>query len=135
MLFLARNHVALAFTTRRLFTTLRIHSVMPPKRTASLKASGSKRKVEERDTDTEEETQRVKGTQSSASGSKPSLKRTKTEYVQNGQPKNKVLPVKITFEKRKEDALRIATWNVCGWAASQKKVRVLMLRLSKGYVC
>ncbi|KAF5315579.1 hypothetical protein D9611_004852 [Ephemerocybe angulata] len=92
---------------------------MPPKRNASLKASGSKRKVEERDTDTEEDTQRA--SQTAASGSKGSLKRTKTEYVQNGQPKNKVLPVNIKFEKRKEGTVRIAAWNVCGWAASQKK--------------
>lgn len=95
---------------------------MPPKRTASLKASGSKRKVDERDTDTEEETQRVEESQSSSKGS---LKRTKTEYIQNGQPKNRILPVTIKFDKRSEDSLRIATWNVCGLAASQKKVRVL----------
>lgn len=91
---------------------------MPPKRTASLKASGSKRKVDERDTDTEEETQRVEESQSSSKGS---LKRTKTEYIQNGQPKNRILPVTIKFDKRSEDSLRIATWNVCGLAASQKK--------------
>jgi AP endonuclease-1 len=95
---------------------------MPPKRTASTKGSGSKRKIEERDTDNEEETQRVES-QSTASGSKGSLKRTKTEYFQNGQPKNKVLPVKITFDKKAEGTLRIATWNVCGFAASQKKVQ------------
>lgn len=123
MLFLARYHVSLAVTAKRLALPLRVYANMPPKRTASVKASGSKRKAQERDTDTEEETQRTQESQSTASGSKPSLKRTKTEYVQNGQPKNRVLPVKISFEKRKEDALRIATWNVCGWAASQKKVR------------
>jgi AP endonuclease-1 len=92
---------------------------MAPK--AKAKASGSKRKVEERDSDPEEETQRVE--ESQASGSSKSLKRAKTEYFQNGQPKNKVLPVKIEFAKRDEDALRIATWNVCGLAASLKKVR------------
>ena len=98
---------------------LRYTHTMAPK--PKLKASGSKRKIEERDTDTEQETQRVE--ESQASGSSKSLKRAKTEYFQNGQPKNKVLPVKVEFTKRDEDALRIATWNVCGLAASLKKVR------------
>lgn len=41
----------------------------------------------------------------------------------NGQPTNKVLPVKISFPPRTEGATRIASWNICGLASSQKKVR------------
>ncbi|KAK0483746.1 Endonuclease/exonuclease/phosphatase [Armillaria novae-zelandiae] len=39
--------------------------------------------------------------------------------VEGAQPTNKVLPVNISFPPRK--GLRIAAWNVCGLAASQKK--------------
>jgi len=41
----------------------------------------------------------------------------------NGQPTNKVLPVKISFPPRAENATRIASWNICSLASSQKKVR------------
>lgn len=44
------------------------------------------------------------------------------EFASNGQPNNKVLPTTIVFPKRQADCLRIATWNICGLAASQKKV-------------
>ena len=40
----------------------------------------------------------------------------------NGQPTNKVLPVKISFPPRSERAIRIASWNICSLASSQKKV-------------
>ena len=40
----------------------------------------------------------------------------------NGQPTNKVLPTDISFAPKNEGALRIATWNICGLAASSKKV-------------
>ncbi|KAF5380999.1 hypothetical protein D9615_004074 [Tricholomella constricta] len=39
----------------------------------------------------------------------------------NAQPTNKVLPVHITFPRRTPGTLRLATWNICGLAASQKK--------------
>jgi AP endonuclease 1 len=42
----------------------------------------------------------------------------------NGQPTNKVLPVKISFPARAENATRIASWNICSLASSQKKVRL-----------
>ncbi|PFH54216.1 hypothetical protein AMATHDRAFT_53084 [Amanita thiersii Skay4041] len=41
--------------------------------------------------------------------------------VENTQPTNKVLPVHIKFPQRSPGAVRIATWNICGLAASQKK--------------
>ncbi|KAJ7510069.1 Endonuclease/exonuclease/phosphatase [Mycena galericulata] len=74
---------------------------MPPK------ATSSKRKA----SDSDEET-------------KP--KRTKKTKVAepprvNSQPTNKVLPVNIIFPERTPGTLRLATWNVCGLAASQKK--------------
>ncbi|KAF7338134.1 DNA-(apurinic or apyrimidinic site) lyase [Mycena venus] len=39
----------------------------------------------------------------------------------NTQPTNKVLPVNIVFPDRIPGTLRLATWNICGLAASQKK--------------
>lgn len=41
---------------------------------------------------------------------------------ENAQPTNKVLPVNISFPHKIPSTLRLATWNVCGLAASQKKV-------------
>ena len=46
-----------------------------------------------------------------------------TGLAPNGQPTNKVLPVKISFPPRADGATRIASWNICGLAASNKKVR------------
>ena len=46
-----------------------------------------------------------------------------TGLAPNGQPTNKVLPVKISFPPRVDGTTRIATWNICGLAASHKKVR------------
>ncbi|KAK0450989.1 Endonuclease/exonuclease/phosphatase [Armillaria borealis] len=70
---------------------------MPPKR-----AGTSKRKAADSDDDA------------------TSTKKAKVESsVEGAQPTNKVLPVNISFPPRK--GLRIAAWNVCGLAASQKK--------------
>ncbi|KAJ7120508.1 Endonuclease/exonuclease/phosphatase [Mycena crocata] len=74
---------------------------MPPKR-----ASSSKRKASPSGSD--EET------------AKPA-KKTKVAQHVNTQPTNKVLPVNILFPERTPGTLRLATWNVCGLAASQKK--------------
>ena len=41
----------------------------------------------------------------------------------NGQPTNKVMPVQLSFPPREEGRVRISTWNICGLAAAQKKVR------------
>ncbi|KAH7889390.1 Endonuclease/exonuclease/phosphatase [Phlebopus sp. FC_14] len=41
--------------------------------------------------------------------------------ARNGQPTNKVLPVTISFPPRVPGTLRLATWNICGLAAAQKK--------------
>ncbi|KAF9013973.1 Endonuclease/exonuclease/phosphatase [Cyathus striatus] len=40
---------------------------------------------------------------------------------ESAQPTNKVLPVHISFPPKTAESTRIATWNVCGLAASQKK--------------
>ncbi|KAK0240020.1 Endonuclease/exonuclease/phosphatase [Armillaria nabsnona] len=70
---------------------------MPPKR-----AGTSKRKAVDSDDD-------------ATSAKKPKVE----SPVEGAQPTNKVLPVNISFPPRK--GLRIAAWNVCGLAASQKK--------------
>jgi len=71
------------------------------------------------------------GTQDDISqdGKDSKMKRPKSDnfqQVENPQSTNKVLPVHISFPPRAPDALRIATWNVCGLAASQKKVFVYL---------
>ncbi|KAK0210872.1 Endonuclease/exonuclease/phosphatase [Desarmillaria ectypa] len=53
-------------------------------------------------------------------GDATSIKKVRVDFpVEGAQPTNKVLPVNISFPPRK--GLRIAAWNVCGLAASQKK--------------
>ena len=86
---------------------------MPPKRAAS----SNKRKAES-DSDGEKPV-----------GSKKTTKQAKvdaltedTGLAPNGQPTNKVLPVKISFPPRSERTTCIASWNICSLASSQKKV-------------
>lgn len=83
---------------------------MPPKRAAS----SGKRKADS-GPDGSEKTKKAKV---DAPGSAE-----QTGLAPNGQPTNKVLPVKISFPPRADGATRIASWNICGLAASQKKVR------------
>lgn len=77
---------------------------MPPKH-----AKASKRKASSSDDEGEPQTKKSK-----LSSAIPPL--------ENAQPTNKVLPVHISFPPRIPGTLRLATWNVCGLAASQKKV-------------
>ncbi|KAI0082604.1 hypothetical protein K474DRAFT_1632758 [Panus rudis PR-1116 ss-1] len=96
---------------------------MPPKRAA---ASSSKRKLEESEDeesslsssfDTEADTKATK-----AKATKPQGKKAKKSPPPvNDQPTNKVLPVKIQFPEKNKGCVRIATWNICGLAAAQKK--------------
>lgn len=79
---------------------------MPPKR-----ASMSKRKASVSVNDPDESGAQTK--KSKLSSPSP---------LENAQPTNKVLPVHISFSPRIPGTLRLATWNVCGLAASQKKV-------------
>ncbi|KAJ6623497.1 Endonuclease/exonuclease/phosphatase [Mycena sp. CBHHK59/15] len=72
---------------------------MPPKR-----ASSSKRKASDSDDER-----------------KANKKSKVAEPSPNALPTNKVLPVNIVFPERIPGTLRLATWNVCGLAASQKK--------------
>ena len=91
-------------------------SPMPPKRAVS----SGKRKA---DSDPEgeksvgsEQTKKAKVTAAPGSAEQ-------TDLAPNGQPTNKVLPVKISFPPRVDGTARIASWNICGLASSQKKVR------------
>ncbi|KAF8637413.1 hypothetical protein AX17_002908 [Amanita inopinata Kibby_2008] len=76
---------------------------MPPKRTSF------KRKASSPETDEE------------GSQTKKTRVEKETEATENAQPTNKVLPVHIKFPPRMTDTLRLATWNICGLAACQKK--------------
>lgn len=77
---------------------------MPPKR-----ASSSKRKASPSDDDDD--------------ASRKKQKTSVAHAVAGAQPTNKQLPDNISFPPRGENILRFAAWNVCGLAASQKKVR------------
>ncbi|TFK42432.1 Endonuclease/exonuclease/phosphatase [Crucibulum laeve] len=74
---------------------------MPPKKAAS------KRKAVSSDDEPEQ--------------AQSSKKAKTTASTVNAQPTNKVLPVTITFPPRVPGTLRLATWNICGLATSQKK--------------
>lgn len=75
------------------------------------KEDSLKRQYSEIEEDESQKTQVLKRTKSNAS-----------KQTENPQPTNKVLPVDISFPPQVPNTLRIATWNVCGLAASQKKV-------------
>ena len=45
-----------------------------------------------------------------------------SEVDPSGQPTNTQLPDEISFPERVPGATRVSAWNVCGWAASNKKV-------------
>ncbi len=89
---------------------------MPPKRAAS----SSKRKAES-DSDGERPVGSKTTTKKAKVDAAPNLAEG-TGLAPNGQPTNKVLPVKISFPPRSERATRIASWNICSLASSQKKV-------------
>lgn len=97
---------------------------LPRSASFSMSASNtsSKRKIVEDDAledgpSSQSQTTATHESQSQASQSSKTKKaRTTLEHV------NKVLPANISFHARIEGTLRIATWNICGWAASQKKV-------------
>jgi hypothetical protein len=87
-----------------------VSRLMPPNRAAS-----SKRKVS---VDSDGESSGVAATK------KPKIDTSRPEntvLASNGQPTNKVLPVKIEFNPRPADTLRIAAWNVTSLASSHKK--------------
>ncbi|KAJ3877292.1 Endonuclease/exonuclease/phosphatase [Lentinula edodes] len=90
---------------------------MPPKR-----ASSSKRKALS-DSEDEDNTADASLTKTSSSKKKAKVSPRTSENVasSSGQPTNKVLPVHISFPERHTGTLRLAAFNVCGLAASQKK--------------
>lgn len=101
--------------------------IMPPKRAAS-----SKRKADASESEDHEEGASSKaGTKKTKKAKVDSKQTAETSSVPsvaaNGQPTNKVLPVTITFPPKTSDSVRIASWNICGLAASQKKVRLVSL--------
>ena len=56
--------------------------------------------------------------------------KSESDLAPNGQPTNKALPAKIEFPPRSEGNIRIAAWNICGLAASSKKVCAILCVLS-----
>ncbi|KAF8643865.1 hypothetical protein AX16_008881 [Volvariella volvacea WC 439] len=73
------------------------------------RSSSSKRTLADTDDEQIQPTKRNKLTGSQSNGSF------------SGQPTNKVLPEHISFTARPSNTVRITAWNICGYAASQKK--------------
>jgi AP endonuclease-1 len=114
MLFLTRpQSFRSALITRRVplpATPLRFVTAMPPK---------SKRKVSDGSLPP---TKRVKKTDTM--DSKVSVASTSVSQIDApGQPTNTQLPDEISFPGSIAGRRRIAAWNICGWAAANKKVR------------
>lgn len=60
---------------------------------------------------------------SAAEEGEPTTKKSRVEQeTETAQPTNKVLPADIKFPPRVDGCLRLATWNIASWSASQKKV-------------
>ena len=113
MLFLTRSPcLRSASVPRRVSlpsTYPRFLATMPPK---------TKRKATEEDSPPKK---RVK--KSDTMNSQVSLaSKAASEIDPSGQPTNTTLPDEISFPERAPGARRISAWNVCGWAASNKKV-------------
>lgn len=118
-----------SFLSRGGFSRVKFASAatsMPPKRAAS----SSKRKAEEVSSSPEDisDTERTSHKQPAKKKAKKQKPKDEGEegeegLASNGQPTNKVLPTHIEFEPKSPGSLRIAAWNICGLAASQKKVR------------
>lgn len=96
-----------------LYTRKQPLSLMPSKR-----ASSSKRKAEPSDSEADSEAPAPKPAKKAKSKAS-----TPPSPPANAQPTNKVLPTHIEFTPRAPGTVRIATWNICGLAAAQKKVR------------
>lgn len=87
---------------------------MPPKRKIAAKRD---------DASTASDNESVSQSQSQAKRAKLTASTSEGVKAPNGQPTNKVLPVNIAFPPRTAGTLRFVTWNVCGLAAAQRKVR------------
>ncbi|KZT11321.1 uncharacterized protein LAESUDRAFT_720540 [Laetiporus sulphureus 93-53] len=97
---------------------------------ASKRRASKKAKVEE-DEESEEESTSKKGkktqvrskakSKAKADVSEEEEEEKEGETTSNKQPTNKVLPVHISFPPRAPGTIRIASWNVSGLAAAEKK--------------
>ncbi|KAI5119491.1 hypothetical protein M0805_009515 [Coniferiporia weirii] len=91
---------------------------MAPKRAAS----SSKRKASPLSDDGESDASPAPTPRTKSKKTKtPAVASTTEGFAVNGQPTNKVLPVRIEFPEKIAGTTRIASWNVSGLAACQKK--------------
>ena len=123
-------------TIRHQSLTKRAFFIMPVSR------NPSKRKIEDDDDFEDGPSSQMTATQESQSQeSQSQSSKAKKARTDGSTPEhiNKVLPVNISFPDRIERTVRIATWNICGWGASHKKVRHIIyvvcsnLSISKGF--
>ncbi|KAI0362078.1 hypothetical protein OH77DRAFT_1388993 [Trametes cingulata] len=96
---------------------------MPPKRATSTKRkAASPSPSPHPDTESQQNSKgKAKGKAKAAAKPKASEKAKEGQSAENAQPTNKVLPVHIAFAPKEPGTVRIATWNICGLAAAQKK--------------
>ncbi|KAI0934279.1 hypothetical protein AcV5_006175 [Taiwanofungus camphoratus] len=87
---------------------------MPPKHASS--SSSSKRNAPDSDASASQPAKKAKVSKAS-----PPPEGAGAGVAANGQPTNKALPAHLAFAARAPGTLRIATWNICGLAAAQKK--------------
>jgi AP endonuclease 1 len=101
----------------------------------SVSRNSSKRKIED-DVLEDGPSSQTTATQESQSQASQS---SKSKKARTGGPTpehvNKVLPPNISFPARIEGTVRIATWNICGWAASQKKVNQMIYVALLSLIC
>lgn len=98
-------------------STNRRFSSMPTKRTASVRES------QENEGSFSQETDLVEGSsQESITWKRPRKDLSKSDVLEYTGPTNKVLPVQIEFPPRLPGRTRLATWNVSGLVACEKKV-------------
>ncbi len=132
------------YTTRQLVTTSTTPT-MPPKRAAPKRKaaspspepsteshfdSRSEAPSQEEDTEPAPKKRKTAAKPKAAAPAKPKAKgkgkaaaKDEGAGVEGAQPTNKVMPVDLKFPAKQEGTVRIATWNICGLAAAQKKVR------------
>ncbi|KAI0797962.1 Endonuclease/exonuclease/phosphatase [Abortiporus biennis] len=99
-------------------------------RTSSTKAKSKAKTKVAKDKEEEEEDESELDEEEESDKPQPKKKKAKTSTSQpskgkgkviNSQPTNKVLPVNIVFDKKKEGCLRVSTWNICGFNSAMKK--------------
>lgn len=101
--------------------------IMPPKRAASSKRKADASDSEDHGEGASPKAATIKTKKAKVDSKEATETSSDPSVAPNGQPTNKVLPVTISFPPKTLESVRIASWNICGLAASQKKVRSVLV--------